>query len=165
MDSLKEFLHYHQESGKLLWKSNKKPINQWREAGTLWVNGYVRIRCRGKYYYAHRVVWYLAHGENVEIDHINGIRTDNRIENLRSCNRQQNLRNSSKHFPNGSATSKCKGVYWSKQKSKWHARINVDGKTKHLGFFSDEKDAAVSYDAALLGVDKVFAKTNFEVAQ
>lgn len=72
------------------------------------------------------------------IDHIDGNPLNNRIENLRQASWQENLRNRSK-FKNSS--SKYKGVYFRKDISKWQASICIDGKTKHLGVFTDELKA------------------------
>ena len=50
------------------------------------------------------------------------------------------------HKTSTKTTSQYKGVYWSKQKQKWHARIRVGGQAIHLGFYSDEVVAAKAYD-------------------
>lgn len=81
--------------------------------------------------------------KDMDIDHINGDRLDNRQENLRVCTRQENLRNSKKRKR---GTSKYKGVYFSKRIQKWIARIGVNGVTKHIGCFEKECDAAKAYD-------------------
>jgi hypothetical protein len=56
--------------------------------------GYLRITVLGKSYYAHRLAWFYMNGEwPDQIDHINGIKSDNRIENLRNVTVQQNNQN------------------------------------------------------------------------
>jgi hypothetical protein len=82
---------------------------------------------------------------------------DNRRENLRICTTQQNQCN---RRPQCGGTSAFKGVRWHKRDRKWHARIQVDGKTKHLGNFTDEIAAAAAYDAAALKHFGEFALTN-----
>ena len=96
----------------------------------------VYIDKKVKFIRAHQIIWYLANGVVVEnIDHINGIKTDNRIENLRSVTQQQNQFN----------LTKAKGYYWSKATNKWYAKIQVGGKKIHLGTFTNEDDARQAY--------------------
>ena len=87
------------------------------------------------------LVWFLHRQEwPVEVDHINGIRTDNRIENLREVTRRENMRNKRVSVANSSGIT---GVGWSSAKQKWRACIKVDGKFIHLGYF-EEKRAAIA---------------------
>ena len=81
--------HFDYKDGKLFWKSGK-------EAGTAHSKGYRRVTLRGKSYLVHRVIYVLLTGEDLEgwqIDHINGDRADNRIENLRKVTSAQNGQN------------------------------------------------------------------------
>ena len=71
----------------------------------------------------------------VHIDHINGIRDDNRVDNLRLVTPYQNCLN----------RTKTKGYYFDKQRNKWRAQIRVDGILKHLGYFTEEADAHTAY--------------------
>lgn len=90
---------------------------------------------------AHRIVWEMHYGkipEGFEIDHINHIRSDNRIENLRIVSRSENCKNMSISKANESGFT---GVCWSKKQSAWHAYINVNRKMIHLGFYSDLNEA------------------------
>ena len=75
---------------------------------------------------------------SLDIDHINGVKTDNRINNLRLVTRSINLQNASMRCHN---TSGFNGVSWHKSTKKWRAQIRVDGKSIHLGVFSNKKDA------------------------
>lgn len=94
----------------------------------------------GKTYRAHRVIWALTFGDwpNGQIDHINGNRSDNRIENLRVVSNAENQRNSKIRSTN---TSGAAGVSWNKQRAKWQARITVDCKRMHLGYFDSLDEA------------------------
>jgi hypothetical protein len=73
-----------------------------------------------------------------ELDHINGIRNDNRIENLRSVTRQQNQWN----------RTTAKGYYWDKVKNKWRAELKLNRKKIYLGMFNTEEEARNAYLAA-----------------
>jgi hypothetical protein len=77
---------------------------------------------------------------NVVIDHINEIKTDNRIENLRLIGHRENVSRSIKD-----STSTYVGVSWSKNAKKWISQITIDGKTKYLGLFDNEQDANKKY--------------------
>lgn len=83
-----------------------------------------------------------------EIDHINQIKTDNRIENLRWCSRSNNQRNRKKWE---GTSSKFLGVCWNNQKNKWRACIRLNCKEKHLGYFLTEEEA---YEAWLKAVEE-----------
>ena len=77
------------------------------------------------------------------IDHINGIKDDNRIINLRECTTQQNGMN---RGPQKNNSSGYKGVGWSKKSSKWRAQIRFNNKSIYLGLFDDKKEAAKIYN-------------------
>jgi hypothetical protein len=80
-----------------------------------------------------------------QIDHINRIRTDNRISNLREVSHKQNHQNRSKSSHNTSGHS---GVSWYKQKSRWRAQITHNQKDIHLGLFTNLEDAIAARKAA-----------------
>ncbi|MDW9644459.1 HNH endonuclease signature motif containing protein [Sinorhizobium meliloti] len=92
---------------------------------------------------AHRVVWLLHSGEwpTHNIDHINGIRTDNRIANLRAVTKAENLRNRALSSKN---TSGVMGVHWSAKDERWIAAIIHDGRYIHLGSFVAFDDAVAA---------------------
>jgi hypothetical protein len=77
---------------------------------------------------------------NVVIDHINEIKTDNRLENLRLIGHRENVSRSMKNN-----TSTYVGVSWSKNAKKWISQITIEGKTKYLGLFDNEEDANKKY--------------------
>ena len=86
--------------------------------------------------YLHRYI--MEYPENMVVDHINGNKLDNRKSNLRICTDQQNKMNH-KTYSNNSAG--YPGVSWHKKSGKWRARIQVQGKDIHLGFFDVLEDA------------------------
>ena len=101
-------------------------------------NGYIQVMVDGKPVYEHRLIWESANGpipKGMQIDHINRIRDDNRLENLRLVTPQQN------HFNR----SGVKGFRWEKQRKKWSAYIYLNGKMKNLGRFACMLDARAAY--------------------
>jgi len=95
----------------------------------------------------HHFAWYMFHKEVVEeLDHINGIRYDNRIINLRSVTRQQNRFNN--HV--------SKGYSWDKRRKKFQSKIKLNKKTIHLGMFDKEEDARRAY----LDAKQIYHKIN-----
>ncbi|KKL21312.1 hypothetical protein LCGC14_2446720 [marine sediment metagenome] len=94
-----------------------------------------------------------------QIDHIDGNGLNNRKSNLRICNGQQNQQN---RRPTRKASSQYKGVAWHKRSKKWIARITVDKKIIHLGYFNDEESAARVYDKAAKKYFGEFARINLE---
>ena len=107
-------------------------------AGSLNSWGYLQVCTKGKTYKVHRLVWLIEKGYwPSELDHINGIRTDNRIENLREVTRKENLRNQKTRCTNSSGVM---GV--GKEGGRWRARIRIDGRSIHLGYFERLEDAA-----------------------
>lgn len=117
-------------------------------AGTIHPEGYVIIGYDYVYVKAHRLAWFYVHGEwpKDEIDHINGIRNDNRIENLRQSTKSQNMQNKKKYSVKSDLPQSIyPGVTWSKVMRKWIARISKDGKKYYLGSFIEPEDAYKVY--------------------
>ena len=94
-----------------------------------------------------------------QIDHKDGNGLNNWKLNLRPCTNQENAMNQRK--PNKNCSSEYLGVYLHKSTGKWLARIQIDGKRKHIGYFGNEIDAARAYDAAKKKHSPEFAKLNF----
>lgn len=90
---------------------------------------------------AHRVVWAVANGRwpSGVIDHINGDRLDNRIENLRSVSRAENQRNMKMNKANKSGVT---GVWWNQSRRRWVAEIGSGENRKVLGYFREKRKAA-----------------------
>lgn len=149
VEQLREFLNYDPETGALFWRerpasSKADRIFNATHAGNRAYEeqhrGYTRISLMGKRYKTHRVAWALHYGEWPEdqIDHINGVRSDNRIKNLRPATNRQNAMNMKRPDTNMSGVM---GVNWDKTKRKWVASICVEGKRICLGHFDLFADA------------------------
>ena len=87
----------------------------------------------------------------MEVDHINGNGLDNRRENLRVGTHRNNMQN--RHVPK---SSKYPGVNWNKNAKKWQSLIWIDGKTRYLGYFSDELQAFHEHDVATKTLDWIY---------
>ncbi|WP_246705492.1 HNH endonuclease [Rhizobium sp. WYCCWR 11152] len=159
---ISKLLKYDPENGKLFWlprpaelfasrhpkRSADYSAQRWnsRLAGKEALNsvnarGYLSGSIFNRNYKAHRVAWVLATGgwPADQIDHINGNKTDNRIVNLRSVTNSDNCKN--KRIIKSNTSGVC-GVSWFARSRKWHARIEVNGKTVNLGYFDCLDDAA-----------------------
>lgn len=134
---LRETLHYDSETGVFTWRiPPARNVKEGSVAGCLTNHGYIQIGVKNKLYMAHRLAWLYVYGKwptNL-IDHINGIRCDNRITNLREATSAENQYNMSKAKNN---TSGVKGVTWSRLHKRWRAQCRVNGKIYRLGLFKD----------------------------
>jgi len=160
---LRRLIDFDPETGEMVWKirpvwmfkphghtgSRKHSAKFWnsRYAGTPALNAPMKVGYNEGTIFAirvtaHRAMWALVHGKWPEgqIDHINGVQTDNRIENLRDIPQAENARNSKRHVTNTSGVS---GVCWDRKRQCWYARISVNNRNKFLGY-SDDFDVAVS---------------------
>ena len=138
-DLLHELFEYR--DGVLYWKVAKSnSIKVGDAAGGLKGRGYISVKINNKFYLNHRVIFLMHHGYLPQfLDHIDGNRTNNRIENLRPATIAENCRNSRIGKNN---TSGVKGVNWDNYVKKWRARIFVDGKTVMEKYFKTIEEAA-----------------------
>lgn len=146
-EQLKEILRYDPESGNLYWINpvgKKKPLG-YGIAGGLNDNGYIKIGINYRMYRAHRLAWLYMTGEwpKDQVDHINGIRTDNRWLNLREASSSMN--NQNKRGPQSNNKSGYLGVSWSKHSKKWVAFIKSNGRQRSLGLFETPELAYEAY--------------------
>ena len=147
-NQLIEILKYDKNTGIFTWINNgyQNHYKAGEIAGTLNSSGYIQIKIKGKCYRAHRLAWIYVYGESPkeQIDHINGIRNDNSINNIRECSHAENLQNQRK--PQARNTSGFFGVSFDKSKVKYRAQISVNGKNINLGLF---KTASSAHDVYL----------------
>ena len=111
-------------------------------------DGYARVCFKGKKYLVHRIAMLLAYGfcgDEMEIDHINHVRNDNRLVNLRFVTRTDNGKNLTRSSKN---TSGITGVYYRKAARKYEAYIRADGAYIYLGKFATLEEAAKVRKAA-----------------
>lgn len=87
---------------------------------------------------------HTPNGQKLVIDHVNGVKNDNRVENINIVSSRENT-----HRKKRVGTSKYIGVSWHKSKRKWQARIGIKFKRIHLGDFNNEIDAHEAYQKAL----------------
>lgn len=101
----------------------------------------------GRLYLAHRLAWFYVHGvwPSQQIDHINRCRTDNRLVNLREATSSENCQNRPLQR---NSTSGHTGVTWNATLLKWHARISLGGKRRHIGWYHTKEEAIKARKAA-----------------
>jgi hypothetical protein len=162
---LRRLLRYDPDTGKLFWRDRQSSdfgssptypadarLRHWQKCfagreALYSINscGYKQGRVLRRAFTAHRVAWAIAYGEWPDrIDHINGVRTDNRLANLRSVSSSVNNRN--KCLPRNNKSGRM-GVRWAARDRRWCAVIRVDGKDRYLGNYTS-KEAAIAARAA-----------------
>lgn len=160
IEILRECLSYNPETGNFTWL--ERPVHPSTHTSAIRAfntkyagspvyeelhRGYLRIKLAGKRYKAHRVAWALYYGEwpAQQIDHINGVKTDNRIENLRAASPVDNSRNQPMPASNMSGVV---GVSWNKRDCVWVAKIGVGGEKLELCRTRDFDEAVAARKAA-----------------
>ena len=143
---LKEALSYNPETGIFKWKTAGRRRNVGAEVGSWDMYGYKTIRLAKKSYKLHRLAWFYINGEwpKYDIDHINGIRHDNRIENLRDVPRKMNLENQKKLTERPTRTG-LMGAYFDSRKNMFYSRISHHDKSLYLGSFKTAEEAHNRY--------------------
>ena len=151
---LKEHLEYR--DGHLWWIKPRQRVKVSQQFGSCYSTGYRVGMLKGKRYLEHRLIWLYHYGvwPKEHIDHINGVKDDNRIENLREATVQQN--NFNRKSAKGSS-SKHKGVCWNKERKKWEVRYRYKGKVYHVGYYETETEAAEAYRKATEHLHKDYA--------
>lgn len=153
---LNDTLFYNPLTGKLVWKprdrslfrsdvSHKQYHKRFVGKPALTADngeGYLTGTVLGHRVKAHQVIWVMTYGQlpekGYEIDHINGVRSDNRLENLRAVSKHTNGKNQRLQSRN---TTGVAGVSWYKPTKKWLVRINIDKETVCGGYFTSFQEA------------------------
>ena len=131
----------YRPTGRLYWKHRRSGRQTWKPVGYLSEKGYFIVVYMGHHFRVHRLIWIYHNGsipDDLQIDHINGVRHDNRIENLRIVTNQEN------QF----CRRRVKGCFWDATQDKYRAKITVNGKAIYLGYFDSEQEARRVYRAA-----------------
>jgi hypothetical protein len=132
IDELRSAIGYDPDTGVFTRKAAYGRAKAGAVLGTKMRTGYLSVCFKGQNFKAHRLAWFYVHGvmPSSPIDHVNGDRKDNRIENLRLATNSQNCMNKRKRID---SSSPYKNVTWNKEQSKWNVKIQG----KHIGSFVD----------------------------
>jgi len=152
-----ELFNYDKENGRLYWKVRPSQRAKIGNAAGYISNGYHMVVYNGVHYRIHRLIWVIEHRREPigDIDHINGNRGDNRIENLRECTRRENTSNKECH-----RKGHLVGTHYIKPEFKgeksirpfnrpWQSSIQINGKRIYLGRFLTQEEAHQAYLKAL----------------
>ena len=163
---------YDPESGLLSWRDDvpewyfptRRGYAVWatrhkgKPVGTATNNGYMRVWFNGKLHLAHRIIWHMNNGpipDGMVIDHVNGNRADNRLENLRLCSRAENTVNRPMQSNN---TSGYRGVSFYRNTGKWSAQIKKGSRNIRIGYFDTPEEAAEAYMAKAMELHGEFMR-------
>jgi len=143
ISDLHESLTYSPETGELKWKKTTQWTKAGFEAGCM-SRGYRVVGINKVMIFAHRIAWAMYYDEwpEREIDHINNVRSDNRICNLRQATHAENCFNLPRQKNNKSG---LKGVSWHAIGGKWQAHIAARGRKHYLGLFETKEEAYAAY--------------------
>jgi hypothetical protein len=159
IERLRELISYNPDTGVLVWIKN--PALHHRKVGcrcgAMTREGYVRLAIGGQYLMAHRVAWAIHFGAwpSGMLDHVNQIKSDNRISNLRLATASQNVANRGARQDNSHG---AKGVT-RLPRGKWQAQIKLGGKNRYLGSFELKHDAVKAYQAAAIEAHGPYASS------
>lgn len=158
-ERLKEAFDYDPQTGRLIWRykanRNSSLASVGRDAGCVCGQGYIVIKLGGVLYQAHRLVWLYVYGEWAphSIDHRDGDRANNRIDNLRLATVAQNTRN--KRVSRNNRLG-IKGVRL--KRGKFVAAIVANGQQHHLGTYATAEAAHAAYVGAARCLHGEFAR-------
>lgn len=165
---VRECLDYDPATGEFRWRERPFAhfINSWRhnwwnakyagKAAGHDLHNYTRIKLDGALFLAHRLAWLLERGEPMpaEIDHINGISLDNRMNNLRAADRGQNVANTRRLVNNRSGIKGVRVI----RSGRFEARIKANGTPHLLGVFDTIEEAAAARREAAIRLHGEFAR-------
>ncbi|HGP0980321.1 TPA: HNH endonuclease [Klebsiella aerogenes] len=151
---------FYYESGNIYWKIN---ASRNTPVGTLAGSkdksrGYWSVHIKGKSFKRSRIIYEMHHGpipSGMQIDHINGVTSDDRIENLRIATQSENQMNRGimKHNSSG-----VRGVSWDPRKQRWRAQVQINGRCRHLGYFKEKHEAAIAAESGRRSLFGEFAR-------
>lgn len=133
--------HYEYRSGKLYRRYSNNKHKEGAEVGWVDKAGYVRTKFGQKMTFAHRIIWEMHNGKienGIEIDHINGFKSDNRIENLRAISHSLNMKNKTIYANNKTGVTV---VFYNEASSTYDAYITINRSRKRIGSYSTISEA------------------------
>jgi hypothetical protein len=162
----RKILAYDPKTGLITWTCDRRTgkgvgrvhVKAGAEAGTrVAQRGYKRIYVVDRQMYAHRLAWVLHYGEMPPpiLDHADGNKGDDRIDNLRPATKAQNAYNSKLQSNNSTG---FKGVHLSKKNGRFQANIKGGGKNRFLGYFDTAEEAHAAYCSAAVKYHKDYAR-------
>ena len=153
---VREYLDYDPHTGIFIWKVRVGRSVIGSRAGDVDGKGHRRIGIAGRRFGEHRLAWVWMTGSwptsGVEVDHINGVGTDNRFGNLRLASRSQNEANTRGHTDSQVG---LKGVSFDSRRGTYYARIFVEGQRIWLGRHDCPAAAHLAY---IMAADKHFGE-------
>lgn len=144
VDRLNELFTLDTKRGVLLHRK-KCGIKSGSIAGNVMPQGYRRVKVDGKLYLSHRLIYAMAYGDcpqHMEVDHINGNKSDSRPENLRLATRSQNRHNVDTYANN--STNK-KGTWYDKRRKAFFCAVQCNGLREQFGPFETLLEASNTY--------------------
>lgn len=145
-ERLREVLAYDPESGLFTWLIRPSmAVRIGDVAGSLSDKGYLIIRINKQNYKGHRLAWLYIKGEWPvdQIDHINHVKSDNRVANLRAVTNAENGQNRDR--PHRNSKSGVRGVHYVAARDRWCASIRVSGRLRHVGHYKTAEEAHQAY--------------------
>ena len=143
--SVRELFDYDLLTGIFTNRYSRGRAKAGERAGSPTGHGYRRIIVGYAKHYEHHLAWLYVYDEYpAEIDHINGVRDDNRIANLRCCDHTQNCHNTQRQC----GESGLNGAYLDKRISKWYSKIQLGDRQIYLGQYNTAEEAHEAYKAA-----------------
>lgn len=145
-EAMKRMLSYTPDSGLFTWSESCGRAKKGSIAGTPHgASGYTKIVIMGRQFLAHRLAWFFHYGEWPihQIDHINGVRNDNRISNLRDVSSAVNHQN--RRFASRMSKTGLLGVGYDKRRSLYYSKITINKKSIWLGYFKTCHEAHSAY--------------------
>ena len=148
-EEVRQLLDYDPSTGELRWKVSRGRAKAGGIAGSKTSQGYREITVNRQRFFVHRLIWLMTHGRlpKEELDHINGQRSDNRLENLRECSRVENLQNLRGKRRNAKTPymGVIKNSKGRKGQPRWSAAIRVNKKRIYIGSFDTPEEAHEAY--------------------
>ncbi len=146
----KEFLlkkfRYEPVTGQLIRIENSGTAKAGDVAGTQHSSGYIQVSVKSRSFKAHRLIWMMIYGKwpDCKTDHINGVRNDNRLDNLREASDALNMKNKKCYSNNKTGLP---GVQFCR--GKWHVNIKSSpSRQVHIGCFDSFIEAACARKSA-----------------